>query len=155
MIDGVETRDLTVNADNRGHLVEMFRSDWELFDPDPEMAYYSLSYPGVIRAWHRHTEGQVDHFVCPEGRIRVGVYDDREESPTRGETAEFVTGEHDPQVIRVPGDCWHGFEAIGTEPALFVNFPTALYDYEDPDEHRLPPDTSEVPFDWQGDPAKS
>lgn len=83
MIDGVETRELQVNADERGHLVEVFREDWDLYDPGPAMAYYSMTYPGVVRAWHRHTGGQVDHFVCPSGRIKVGIYDDREDSPQK------------------------------------------------------------------------
>ena len=151
MIDGVEVRDLAVNADVRGHLVEVFRTDWELYDPAPEMSYYSMSYPGVVRAWHRHERGQVDHFICPSGRIRVGIHDDREESPTQGETNEFVIGEHNQQAVRIPGDCWHGFEAIGDSRALFLNFPTMLYDYDDPDEQRLPPDTDEIPMEWEGD----
>lgn len=148
MIDGVTVRDLQVNADERGHLAEVFRQDWEIYDPVPAMSYYSLTYPGVIRAWHRHTRGQVDHFVCPKGRIKVGVYDDREGSPTQGEVDDFVIGEHNQRVVRIPGDCWHGFKAIGTEPALLLNFPSNLYDYEDPDEERLTPHTDEIPFDW-------
>lgn len=55
MIDGVETRTLQVNADDRGHLVEIVREDWEIYDPDPTMSYYSMTYPGTVRAWHRHT----------------------------------------------------------------------------------------------------
>jgi len=148
MIDGVEVRDLKVNTDERGHLVEIFREDWAEYDPEPAMSYYSLSYPGVIRAWHRHTRGQIDHFVCPSGRIKIGIYDDRDGSDTRGETDTFVVGEHNQKVVRVPGDCWHGFKVIGDEQALLVNFPTALYDYDDPDEQRLPPHTDEVPIDW-------
>ena len=151
-IDGVEIKDLQVNADERGHLVEMFREDWELYDPDPSMTYYSMTYPGITRAWHRHNRGQVDHFVCPEGRIKVGVYDDREDSPTQNGLDTFVIGEHNQQVVRIPGDCWHGFKAIGDEPAFLVNFPTNLYDYEDPDEERLPPDTDEIPLDWDEQP---
>jgi dTDP-4-dehydrorhamnose 3,5-epimerase len=150
MIHDVAVRDLAVNADERGHLVELFRDDWELFDPRPAMSYYSMSYPGVVRAWHRHERGQVDYFVCPKGRIRVGVYDDREGSPTRGEVGNFVIGEHDQKVVRVPGDCWHGFEVLGDERALLVNYPTELYDYDDPDELRLPADTDEIPFEWDG-----
>jgi dTDP-4-dehydrorhamnose 3,5-epimerase len=68
MIDGVETRDLQVNADERGHLVETFREDWKLYDPEPAMSYYSLSHPGVIRAWHRHHRGQVDRSARSQGR---------------------------------------------------------------------------------------
>ena len=154
MINGVEVRDLQVNADERGHLVEVFREDWDEYDPEPAMSYYSLSYPGVVRAWHRHTRGQVDHFVWPQGRIRVGGYDDRNDSPTQGGGNRFVIGEHKQQVIRIPGECWHGFKVIGNEQALLVNFPTNLYDYEDPDEERLPHDTEEIPFDWESEPLQ-
>ena len=152
MIDGVEVRDLRVNADERGHLVEIFREDWELYDPEPAMSYYSMSYPGVVRAWHRHRRGQIDHFVCPKGRIKIGVYDDREGSPTREELNTFVVGEHNQQAVRIPGDCWHGFKTIGDEPAFLINFPTNLYDYDDPDEERLPPHTDEIPLDWDDQP---
>lgn len=152
MIHDVAVRDLQVNADERGHLVEVFREDWPEYDPEPAMSYYSLSYPGVIRAWHRHTRGQIDHFVCPSGRIKVAVYDDREGSPTQGELDTFVIGEHNQRLVRIPGDCWHGFKALGTDPAILLNFPTELYDYEDPDEERLPHDTDDIPYDWDAEP---
>ena len=154
MIEGVETRDLRVNTDERGHLVEMFREDWEEYAPEPAMSYYSMSYPGVIRAWHRHTRGQVDHFTCPQGRIKVGIYDDRDNSPTTGEVDTFVIGEHNQQIVRIPGECWHGFKVIGNEQAILINFPTNLYDYEDPDEERIPYDTDKIPFDWNEGPTK-
>lgn len=148
MINGVKTRELQINADERGHLVELFREDWDIYEPSPEMSYYSFSYPGVVRAWHRHTRGQVDHFICPSGKIKIGIYDDREDSKTRNELNTFVIGEHDQRVVRIPGDCWHGFKAIGEKPSILLNFPTRLYDYENPDEQRLPADTDEIPMNW-------
>ena len=154
MIEGVETRKLKVNTDERGHLVEMFREDWDEYDPEPAMSYFSMSYPGVIRAWHRHTRGQIDHFVCPQGRIKIAVYDDRDDSPTQGEVNTFVIGEHSQQAVQIPGACWHGFKVIGNEQAFLVNFPTNLYDYEDPDEERLPYDTDEIPHDWDAPPHR-
>jgi dTDP-4-dehydrorhamnose 3,5-epimerase len=126
LIDGVETRTLQVNVDERGRLVEIFRRDWDLYDDEPAMSYYSLSYPGVVRAWYRHTRGQIDHFICPEGRIKVGIYDDREDSPTRGELDTFVIGEHDHKAIRIPGECWHGFKVVGDERAMLINFRSKL-----------------------------
>jgi len=154
MIEGVETRDLQVNADERGHLVETFREDWDMYDSDPAMSYYSLSYPGVVRAWHRHVEGQIDHFVCPKGRVKVGIYDERDDSSTEGELNTFVIGEHKQQAIRIPGDCWHGFKVLGNEQAMLLNFPTKLYDYENPDEERIPYDTDRIPLDWDAKPHK-
>jgi len=154
MINGIEVRDLQVNADERGHLVETFREDWDLYDPDPTMSYYSLSYPGVVRAWHRHLEGQIDHFICPKGRVKIGIYDEREDSSTEGELNTFVIGEHNQQAIRIPGDCWHGFKVLGNEQAVLLNFPTKLYDYEDPDEERIPYDTGRIPLDWDAEVHK-
>lgn len=151
-IHDVEVRDLQANVDERGHLVEIFRKDWDMYDPEPAMSYYSLSYPGIIRAWHKHKRGQIDHFVCPKGHIKVGIYDDRNGSPTQGELNTFVIGEQNQQAIRIPGDCWHGFMVIGDERAMLINFPTKLYDYDEPDEERLPHDTDEIPLDWEVEP---
>jgi dTDP-4-dehydrorhamnose 3,5-epimerase-like enzyme len=35
-----------------------------------------------------------------------------------------VIDEHNQKVIRIPGDCWHGFKAISDEPAFLINYPT-------------------------------
>ena len=43
----------------------------------------------------------------------------------------ILTGEN-PQVMKVPGHYWHGFKAIGAEPAYLVYFVNRLYDYENP-----------------------
>lgn len=153
MIDGVHVKKLRKNADERGHLTEMIRSDWDIFEKF-EMSYYSITYPRVIRAWHRHKRGQVDYFVVPQGHAKVAIYDDREDSSTRGELNDFIIGEDNMVLLRVPGGCWHGFKAIGNKPTLLVNFPTKLYDYEDPDEERLPYDTDKIPYDWEKPPHK-
>lgn len=154
MIHDVETLELEQNADERGELTEIWRSDWEFYDGEdtPSMAYYSESYPGIIRAWHRHTEGQIDHFVVPHGKVKVGIYDDRDGSPSREELDTYIIGDGNMKAIRIPGDCWHGFKVVGDERATLINFPTNLYDYETPDEERLPYDTDEIPFDWTEPP---
>lgn len=151
-IHDVRIKDLTINADDRGHLTEIYRTDWEFFNPSPSMAYYSVSYPGIIRAWHRHHRGQVDYFVCPHGRIKVGIFDDRESSPTNGNLDTIIMGEQSQKIVRVPGDCWHGFKVVGDKRATLINFPTNLYDYDDPDEERLPYDTDKIPLDWEAEP---
>lgn len=156
MIHDVELEELQINADERGYLTEVWRSDWEFYagEDEPAMSYVSETYPGVVRAWHRHNEGQIDHFVVPRGKVKVGIYDDREGSPTQGELDTFVVGEGNMNAIRIPGDCWHGFKAVGDERALLLNFPTTLYDYEDPDEERIPYDTDRIPLDWEEPPHR-
>lgn len=154
MIHDVKVRELQINTDERGHLTEIWRSDWDFYagENEPEMSYFSETYPGIIRAWHRHNRGQIDHFVIPRGKAKVCIYDDREESPTHGELDTYIIGENNMNALRVPGDCWHGFKAIGDKRVFMINFPTNLYDYDDPDEERLPYDTDRIPFDWEEPP---
>ena len=146
MIDGAKVKDLKVIPDERGLLMEMFRSD----DPDFQkfgQVYVTMVYPGVVKAWHFH-EKQTDHFVCVSGMAKVVLHDAREGSRTRGETNEFVIGWQRQRMVVIPKGVYHGFMALGTEPSLIVNIPTELYDYENPDEFRRPFDDPEIGYDW-------
>jgi dTDP-4-dehydrorhamnose 3,5-epimerase len=148
LIEDVEIRKLEKHVDERGILCEILRKDWSIFK-EFAMAYFSVTYPGVVRAWHRHPKaGQVDYFCVLQGMAKIVVYDQRENSPTKGLINEFYIGEDNMVLLKIPGECWHGFKAIGTKPVVLVNFPTKLYDYKDPDEERLAPDTDKIPYDW-------
>ena len=57
MIEGVKVKDLKAIPDDRGMLMEMWRSD----DPDFQrfgQVYITWVYPGVVKAWHRHRHHQ-------------------------------------------------------------------------------------------------
>ncbi len=147
MIQGVEVKRLTRHADERGYLMELLRSDDEIFNKFGQ-CYVSMNYPNVIRAWHWHQK-QDDHFVVVKGMIRVGLYDMRESSPTRGEVNEFYLGENNNIVLKIPVGVAHGYKTVGVEPSLLVNFPSEAYNREEPDEQRLPWDTDQIPFNWE------
>ena len=146
LIDGVRTKKLKVIPDERGRLMEMLRSDDELFRGFGQ-AYLTTAYPGVVKAWHYHRL-QTDHFVVVRGMMKVVLYDDREGSPTRGEVNEFFLGEHNPTLLQIPPRVLHGFKNIGTEEALVVNLPDRVYDYQQPDEYRTDPHDNDIPYDW-------
>lgn len=146
MIEGVKVKDLKVIPDDRGCLMEMWRSD----DPDFQrfgQCYVTMVYPGVVKAWHYH-KLQTDHFVCVAGMAKVVLHDSREGSPTQGETDEFVIGWQRQRMVIIPNGVYHGFTAVGTEPASIVNIPTELYNPENPDEYRLAFDDAQIGYDW-------
>jgi len=148
LIDGVELKQLKKNVDERGYLCELLRKDWSIFK-EFAMAYFSITFPGVVRAWHRHPRSRQEDYMCViQGTAKIAIYDDREESTTKGLINEFIIGEDNLAVLKIPGECWHGFKALGVKPVLLVNFPTKLYDYETPDEERLAPGTEKIPYDW-------
>ena len=147
MIQGVEVKQLTRNADERGFWMEIMRNDDPIFTKFGQ-CYVSMNYPGVVRAWHYHQK-QDDFFVVVKGMIKVGLYDMREGSPSRGEVNEFYLGDNNNIVLKIPVGVAHGYKTVGVEPSLLVNFPSEMYNREEPDEHRLPWDTDQIPFDWE------
>ena len=140
MIKGLEIKDLTKHIDDRGFFTEVLRQDWKDFLGEDIIVQFNLSYsyPGIVRAWHRHLRGQVDYFICVEGSIKVCAYDDREDSETYAELDEIVLSSERLRVARIPGILWHGYKAIGTKPVKILYGVNRLYDYGDPDEERRP-----------------
>jgi dTDP-4-dehydrorhamnose 3,5-epimerase len=147
MISGVKVRKLRLVPDDRGWLMELLRTDWEEFEQFGQ-AYVTTCYPGVVKAWHYH-KGQTDHFTCVHGVAKLALYDAREDSPTRGKVNEFYMGPINPILVKIPRKVYHGFTAAGNELAMIANFPTALYNYEDPDEFRAPYDDPSIPYSWE------
>jgi dTDP-4-dehydrorhamnose 3,5-epimerase len=146
MIEGVRVKKLKVIPDERGFLMEMMRDDDEFFQRFGQV-YLSVVYPGVVKGWHYHKK-QTDHFTFVKGMAKVVLYDRREGSPTHGEVNEFFMGEQNPILLVIPPGVLHGMKGAGTEPAYLVNVPTEHYVYGEPDEFRVPPHGSEVPYDW-------
>ncbi len=146
MIDGVKVKNLKVIPDERGRLMEILRNDEELFDQFGQV-YMTTTYPGIIKAWHLH-KLQTDNIAVVKGMLKLALYDDREGSPTKGEVNEFFIGEHNPVLVQVPKDVYHGWKCISETEAVVLNIPTHVYNYKEPDEHRLPYDTDKIPYDW-------
>ena len=147
MIEGVKVKQLRQIHDERGYLMEILRSDWPEFERFGQ-CYMTVAYPDTVKGWHYH-KVQTDHFVVVKGAAKVVCYDNRNDSKTKGEVKEFFPGEKNPMLIKIPPLVVHGFKAIGGEPAFLINVPTELYHYDKPDEHRIPYDSPEIPYDWK------
>ena len=146
MIEGVKVKKLKVIPDERGRLTEILRSDDDVFDKFGQV-YMTTALPGIVKAWHYHKK-QTDHFTCVSGMAKVALYDPREGSPTKGMVNEFYLGTLNPILVKIPRLVYHGFTAAGSEMATIVNLPTALYNYEQPDEYRVPYDDPSIPYTW-------
>jgi dTDP-4-dehydrorhamnose 3,5-epimerase len=147
LITGVKVRPLRKLPDERGFLMEMLRSDWDEFERFGQV-YVTSVYPGVVKGWHYH-KIQTDHFVCLHGMAKVVLFDGRPGSPTHGQINEFFMGEQHQMLLKIPPLVMHGFKGISPEMTLIVNVPTELFNYSEPDEYRLPWNTTEIPYVWE------
>jgi dTDP-4-dehydrorhamnose 3,5-epimerase len=163
MLPGVKIQDLKKSVDERGFFAEIMRQDWrELLGDDAIVqANLSYSFPGMIRAWHRHNRGQVDYFIVLRGSIKICVYDDSPGSHTRGQLDEVVVSGERLQVARIPGNYWHGTKTVGGIPSLTVYCVNRLYDAKSPDEDRRPWNDPNIvdtrtskPYDWNKPPHR-
>lgn len=146
LIDGARIKQLKVIPDERGRLMEMLRRDDELFIEFGQ-TYLTTVFPGVTKAWHCHKQ-QHDHLVCVRGTIKLVLYDERDGSPTKGVVNEFFLGDHNPQLVQIPPNVWHGFKNVGESESLIVNVTTRPYNYAQPDEFRLDAHENHIPYQW-------
>jgi len=146
-IDGVAVRNLKRIIDDRGFLMEIFRSDWPEFQKFGQ-TYMTTCRPGVVKAWHYH-KIQWDHFVPIRGNALIGLYDPREGSPTKGILQEIEVMEGEPKFIKIPPLVHHGFTPTDDKDIWVINTPTELYNYKTPDEYRLEWDDSEIGYLWR------
>ena len=141
MIEGVKKIPLRRIADDRGYVTEILRSDADHFVHFGQV-YVSSCRKNIIKAWHAHRK-QTDHMYVVKGTAKLGLYDDREGSLTRGEYMQVILGEEgEDTLLIIPPLVWHGQMAL-SEMSFLINVPTELYDYETPDELREPVDAFE------------
>ena len=146
VIDGVKARRAKVLPYERGRLGEIFRSDDPWFEKFGQV-YFTTTYPGIVKAWHYHKK-QTDHFYVIKGTVKIGLYDDRKDSPTYGTVNQIYLSEYCPGVVRIPPGIQHGWMCVGDDEAYIINIASEVYNPSQPDEYRTDPHDNEIPFDW-------
>jgi dTDP-4-dehydrorhamnose 3,5-epimerase len=147
LIDGARIVPLRKIVNERGHLLEIQRSD-EAHCPGIAQAYTTCTLPGIVKAWYRHHK-QFDQIALVHGDATLVLYDARLESPSRGQLVECVLSDESPRLVQIPPGVWHGFKASGEQPVYLLHLNAAAHDAGRPDEDRLPPDSAEIPYAWK------
>ena len=149
-IADVKGKRLRVFADDRGYFAELLRVDDPFFGGAFSgfgQTAVTMSYPGVIKAFHRH-QRQDDAWFVIKGMAQVVLHDLREGSPTRGVTEVHYLGEQNPTMLVIPRGVAHGYRVLGSEPVYLVYHVTQPYNPKDPDEERIAHDDPGIGFDW-------
>ena len=145
-IDGAVIKPLVRHCDERGYLLEVARDDDGLLERFGQSTF-TLTYPGVIKAFHWHRR-QHDLWFVAQGEARVVLHDLREESTTHRRTQVIFAGEHQPLAILIPPGVAHGYQVLGNRPVGLFYHTTYSYDPSSPDEERIPYDDPSIAFDW-------
>jgi dTDP-4-dehydrorhamnose 3,5-epimerase len=152
-IHGVTITQSPLHEDERGELSEVWT---ERRDPLglPVVHVYMVSIrPGKIRGWQMH-QTQTDRVFTLLGRLRIGLYDARPDSPTSGMLNVLTFSDRNRALIVFPPGVWHGIQNVGEHEAIFLNLPSRPYRYEEPDKFRLPPKNDLIPFAFEDGPGR-
>ena len=143
-IQNVEIKKLSVIPDERGAIYHMLRNDDPLFEKFGEI-YFSKANPGAIKAWHLHREMTL-MYSAVVGMAKLVLYDDRPDSPTKGNLMEIHIGEDNRLLVKVPPQVWNGFKCVSASPVIIANCATLPHDKNE--IIRLDPLSSSIPYSW-------
>ena len=144
MIEGVLIKDLKRIPDERGFIMHMLRKDDPEFEQFGEI-YFSAVYPNAIKAWHLHKSMTLNYAVVL-GMIKLVLYDNRQNSSTKGTLQQLFIGQQNYQLVRIPPGIWNGFSAVGNKMAIVANCATLPHDPEE--IVRIPPSDPSIPYNW-------
>ena len=119
MIDGVIITKLKQIKDDRGRVMLMLRKDDKVFKNFGEI-YFSTIYHNKIKAWHLHKESTLN-YACVKGKVKLVLFDDRNNSLSKGKLQEIILSAQDYTLITIPNNIWNGFKGLDKEESMIAN----------------------------------
>lgn len=132
--------------DERGAVYHYLKSSDNSFKGFGE-AYYSKINPNVIKGWKLHRRLH-QNFCVPFGDVKIVIFDDRIDSPSRGEFDEIVLNDTDSYyLLSMPPGLWYSFKCISGNFSLLANI---INEGHDPLESiTLSLENNIIPYDWK------
>jgi len=146
MIDGVEIKELTIHADERGNFAEILRNSDPIFQNKFGQLSFSTVFTDVAKAWHLHKK-QTDWMCTLVGDAKVVLYDTRKKSCTYKTLMEIFMGEiNGHKVVKVPPGVAHGYKVLNGP--MYIVYVTNR-EYDPTDELRIAHNDPAIGYDWQ------
>jgi dTDP-4-dehydrorhamnose 3,5-epimerase len=145
MIHDVIVDPLRQISDPNGKVMHMLRCDSRLFETFGEI-YFSIVNPGAIKAWKLHRSMTLN-LAVPFGNIKLVLYDNRSDSPSKGQFQEIRLGEDNYCLVKIPPKIWNGFQGTSRNISIIANCATLPHD---PGEiERLDTLDPAIPYSWK------
>jgi dTDP-4-dehydrorhamnose 3,5-epimerase len=130
MITGVIIKQLVTHLDERGFFREIIRIQEEFGNIKIGQLSHSLVKEGVVKGWHGHKVQSQWNYVV-NGKIKVALYDDRQNSPTYHEKMHFIAGDIEkPIYYFFPPGVLHGYKCV-VGPMNIMYITSGVYDLDD------------------------
>ena len=130
MISGVILHPLKHIIVPKGDIYHALKSTDEGYEGFGE-AYFSQIEHGQVKGWKRHNRITLN-IVVPVGAVKFVIYDDREDSVTKGQFEEIILSPSDNyQRLTVAPGLWMAFVGVGYSISMLMDIiPEPHDDYE-------------------------
>lgn len=132
--------------DDRGAVYHYLKSTDETYKGFGE-AYYSKINPDVVKGWKMHNQIH-QNFCVPFGVVKIVVFDNREDSKTKGEIDEIILdGDSSYCLLSMPPKLWYSFKCISEHPSLLANIIDQPHNAIE--SITLPLINNTIPYEWE------
>lgn len=132
--------------DDRGAVYHYLKSTDETYKGFGE-AYYSKINPDVVKGWKMHNQMH-QNFCVPFGVVKIVVFDNREDSKTKGEIDEIILdGDSSYCLLSMPPKLWYSFKCISEHPSLLANIIDQPHNAIE--SITLPLINNTIPYEWE------
>jgi dTDP-4-dehydrorhamnose 3,5-epimerase len=135
-IDGVRIAEINPVLTRSGATIEIFRTDGPFEGFQMEQVNFCPLRPNHMSDWHMH-RSQTDVIIPVAGEVQIGLYDDRDGSPTKGSSLMIRISPRRMRVVLVPCGVWHALKNESNEEGAYVVLTDRKYVHADPDDWRL------------------
>ena len=144
MIEGIKIIKKKVIIDDRGKILHMLKNNDQEFKEFGEI-YFSYVFPNKFKAWHIHKKMTLN-YVAAFGKIKLVLYDDRQNSKTKGKIQEIFRSNDEHFLVTIPPMIWNGFTSANNETAVLANCSDIPHDASE--IIRLDFNDSRIPYKW-------
>ncbi|MBA7530749.1 hypothetical protein ES705_22959 [subsurface metagenome] len=141
-IDGVKITPLKKIYQPKGDIFNCMKKNDLGFKSFGE-AYFSTVKYNAVKAWKKHTKMTLN-LIVPIGEIQFVIYDDRENSKTKGSFYEIKLSINNYNRLTISPNLWFGFKGLGKDLNLLLNLADIEHDHKE--VVRLEPD--KINYDW-------
>ena len=107
-------------------------------------AYFSEVRYAEIKGWKKHSQMTLN-IIVPLGQIRFVIYDDREDSRTKGIFSEVIIGVSSYHRLKIPPLVWVAFQGVSRDQNLLLNIANIEHDPIESENQAL----EKINYNWE------
>jgi dTDP-4-dehydrorhamnose 3,5-epimerase len=126
MIEDVIVTPLKRIFNEKGDILHALRCSEEGFSKFGE-AYFSTVGMNDVKGWKKHSEMTLN-LIVPTGCIKFVLFDDRDESSSKGRFQEVIITPDNYVRLTVPPKLWLAFQGVGDGVNMLLNIASIEHD---------------------------